>query len=305
MWNMIFKERTEPLELKILRTLDRRVELEESEVMNLQNLSKGYEGEVMFDRMTKELECPNYLLNDLFLEWNGSKFQMDTLMITKDPIYLFEVKNYEGDFYFENGRFYVLNSKKEINNPLLQLERCESLLRQFLQSLGYRIEIVSYVIFINPRFHLYQSPLNKPIIYPNQLPNFMKKLNRNSSALNGRNKGLAEQLVSMHRIESPYEKYAKYKIDLLKKGLFCALCGAFEVFCCGRHLECGECGHKEEIDAAVLRTVNEIKLLYPHEKITTNLVFEWCEVINSKKTVGRVLRQNFSVQGNKKHTFYV
>ncbi|WP_160722447.1 nuclease-related domain-containing protein [Bacillus sp. USDA818B3_A] len=301
---MIFKERSEPLELKILRSLDRRVGLEEKEVINLQNLSKGYEGEVMFDRMTKELECPNYLLNDLFLEWNGSKFQMDTLMITKDPIYLFEVKNFEGDFYFENGRFYALNSKKEIKNPLLQLERCESLLRQFLQSLGYRMEIVSYVIFINPRFHLYQSPLNKPIIYPNQLPNFMKKLNRNSSALNGRHKGLAEQLASMHRLESPYEKYAKYKIDLLRKGLFCALCGAFEVFCCGRHLECGVCGHQEGIDNAVLRIAGEIRLLYPNERISTSLVYEWCNGILSKQSIGRVLRQNFCASGIKNHTYY-
>ncbi|MEH7418934.1 nuclease-related domain-containing protein [Neobacillus drentensis] len=90
----------------------------------------------MFDLLTGKLTPPNYLLNDLLLESNDSKFQIDSLMIRQEPLLLFEVKNYKGDFNYENGRFYSLASNKEIKNPLLQLERCESLLRQLLQSLG-------------------------------------------------------------------------------------------------------------------------------------------------------------------------
>lgn len=301
---MIFKERSESLELKFLRSLDVRAELIETDRRRFHNLAKGYEGEVLFDSLTEKLQCDNFLLNDLLLEYSGNKFQIDTLMITQDPLYLFEVKNYEGDFYYENGMFRSLASKKEIQNPLLQLERCQSLLRQLLQSIWIRLTIEAYVIFINPRFHLYQSPLNKPIIYPNQLPDFLKKLNRKSSTLSGRHKGLAEQLVSMHQIESPYEKYAKYTINKVKKGFICGVCGSFHVSFCGRHLQCEVCGHLEGLDAAVLRMVEEIRLLYPNEKITTNLVFDWCEVIGSKQAIARILKQNFSVRGNKRHTYY-
>ncbi|MBM7651994.1 nuclease-related domain-containing protein [Neobacillus cucumis] len=292
---MIFKERTESLELKLLRSLDVRADLIETDKQRFHNLAKGYEGEVMFDSLTETLKC-----DDLFLDLNGNKFQIDTLMITQDLLYLFEVKNFEGDFYYENGIFRSLASKKEIKNPLLQLERCQSLLRQLFQSLGVRVTIEGFVIFINPRFHLYQSPLNKPIIYPNQLPDFMKKLNRKSSTLTGRHKGLAEQLVSMHRIESPYEKYTRYTIDKVKKGFICGVCGSFHVSFCGRHLQCEVCGHLEGLDAAVLRMVEEIRLLYPNEKITTNLVYEWCEVIDSKKTIRRVLKQNLNCTGKTK-----
>ncbi|MDR4949182.1 nuclease-related domain-containing protein [Neobacillus cucumis] len=304
MWNMIFKKRTESLELKLLRSLDMRAELIETDKQRFHNLAKGYEGELMFDSFTEKLECENFLLNDLLLEHSGNKFQIDTLMVTQDPLYLFDVKNYEGDFFYESGMFRSLASKKEIQNPLLQLERCQSLLRQLLQSIGIRLTIEAYVIFINPRFHLFQSPLNKPIIYPNQLPDFMKKLNRKKSVLNGRHRSLAEQLAAMHQIISPYEQYVKYTIDKVKKGFFCDVCGSFHVSFCGRHLQSEMCGHREGIDAAVLRMVEEIKLLYPNEKITTNLVFEWCQVIGSKQAIARILKQNFCVRGNKRHTYY-
>ncbi|MEH7418933.1 hypothetical protein V7266_27260 [Neobacillus drentensis] len=165
--------------------------------------------------------------------------------------------------------------------------------------------IEAYVIFINPKFHLYQSPMNKFIIYPNQLPDFMCKLNRKSSTLNERHKGLAAQLVFLHQTESPYEKYSKYSIDLLKKGIICPVCHSFDVFCFDRHVQCQVCGHYEGLDSAVLRAVGEIKLLYPNEKITTNLVFEWCNGIISKQPIGRILRQNFCAHGIKKYTYYI
>ena len=304
MWSMILKERAVPLELRILKLLDARTELEEKEKKYLHNKAKGYEGEKMFDLFTGKLSLPSYLLYDLLLESNNSTFQIDTLMITQDPLFLFEVKNYEGDFYYEDRRFFSLTTKKEIQNPLLQLERCESLLRSLLQSLGYRMMIESYVIFINSKFHLYQSPLNQPIIYPNQLPDFMSRLNRRSSTVNGRHKGLAEKLISLHQTESPYDKYSKYTIDRIKKGLICAMCLSFNVSICDRYLRCGACGHCEGIDAAVIRAAEEIKLLYPHEKITTSLVFDWCERIDSKKTIRRVLKQNLISNGKTKGLFY-
>ena len=107
------------------------MKLAEKDKHSISNLVKGFEGEVMFDLLTEKLQCQSYILNDLLLETNNGKFQIDTLMITQEPLYLFEVKNYEGDFYFEADRFYTL-PKKEYKNPLHQLQRSESLLRQLL-----------------------------------------------------------------------------------------------------------------------------------------------------------------------------
>ncbi|WP_040203944.1 nuclease-related domain-containing protein [Neobacillus jeddahensis] len=297
-----FKDRKEPSEAAILRILDKRMQLAEKDKQYYHNLVKGFEGEVMFDSLTEKLQCESLFLNDLLLDQNNSTFQLDSVMITQDPLYLFEVKNYEGDFYYEDGRFYTL-SKKEIKNPLHQLARSESLLRQLLQSIGYRIPIKSYVIFINPQFTLYQAPINQPIIFPNQLPNFMGNLNERPSKLTRRHKSIAEKLVSLHQNESLYKKLPPYNYESLRKGLNCSVCYSFMVFVEDKKLVCDLCGHQESVDTAILRAVEELKLLFPGEKITTNGVHEWCQVVDSKKTIRRVLKQNYSSIGKREFHF--
>ena len=37
---------------------------------------------------------------------NNTTFQIDTLIIISETIYFFEVKNYEGDYYYESDRLY-------------------------------------------------------------------------------------------------------------------------------------------------------------------------------------------------------
>ena len=157
------------------------------------NLQKGHEGEVLFDSETSKLECECYTLNDLLLKQNNTTFQIDSLIIHSETIYLFEVKNFEGDYYYESDRLYK-KPKSEITNPLNQLYRSKSLLRQLLQNLGYNIPINASVVFINPAFTLYQTPLNKPFIFPTQINKYLKNLDSIPSRLNNKHKMLADQL---------------------------------------------------------------------------------------------------------------
>ncbi|WP_347564310.1 hypothetical protein [Bacillus sp. MM2020_4] len=67
---------------------------------------------------------------------------------------------------------------------------------------------------------------------------------------------------------------------------------------------CGDCGHEELMEAAVLRSVREIKLLFPDLKITTSLVHEWCGVVDSERRIRRILGENFKIFGNRRWVFY-
>ncbi|MDQ1144320.1 hypothetical protein QE429_001147 [Bacillus sp. SORGH_AS 510] len=64
---MAFKPRTERQELTILRSLNARMELPEEDKKNYYSLKKGYEGEVMFDLLTEQIQSDCYILNDLLL----------------------------------------------------------------------------------------------------------------------------------------------------------------------------------------------------------------------------------------------
>ncbi|TCP23430.1 nuclease-like protein [Scopulibacillus darangshiensis] len=303
---MPYKSRTESNELLILKALNARMTLSDKDKGYYFNLKKGYDGELLFDSLTEKLDCECLILNDLLLKVNNTVFQIDSLIIFSEVIHLFEVKNYDGDYFYEQERLYS-RSKSEINNPLTQLSRSESLLRQLLQKLGFKIPIHSSVVFINPEFTLYQAPLDKPFIFPTQVSRFLINLNTTTSKLDRKHKMLADRLISLHIKDSPFKQLPAYDYDQLKKGTTCAKCSSFSITVEGRGNRtciCEECGYEELVDAAVMRSVDEFKLLYPNKKITTNVIHEWCGMMVSKKVIKRILDNNFKIVGVHQWVYY-
>jgi hypothetical protein len=300
---MPFKARTISNELKVLRLLNTRLDLTVDQQQHYSNLEKGFAGEIQFDLLTEKLHSDCLILNDLLFEVNKMEFQIDTSIIFQETFYLIEVKNYEGDFCYEPENFHAI-SGKEYKDPLDQIKRSKSLLRQLLQNLGYNFPIESYVVFINPEFTLYQSPKDLPFIFPTQLNRFLKKLNSKKSKLTNKHRKLAEQFVSLHLPESSYTQLPTYKYHQLKKGITCKVCNSFLISIRGQKIVCHECGCEELVDSAVMRSVEEIKLLFPNQKITTNVVYEWCNVVESKKRISRILGRNFKTKGFGQWSYY-
>jgi hypothetical protein len=305
MWQMAYKPRSEPKELKILKALNNRMMLLEKDKQHLFTLKKGYEGEVMFDTLTEKLKCECYILNDLLFKVNNTTFQIDTLIIISEKVCYYEVKNFAGDYFYESDKNRLYKKPLiEYNNPLLQLSRGDSLLRQLFQSIGYNTPIDAQVIFINPEFTLYQAPLNNPFIFPTQVNNHLKKLDAVPSKLNGKHKSLADKLISLHIEENPYATLPKYTYGQLKKGVTCVICDSNSVTVSGKKCVCGDCGHEEPVTVAVMRNVEEIKFLFPNIKITTNLIHEWCVIVELKRTIQRILEKNFKKVGVRQWTYY-
>ncbi|MBU8731021.1 NERD domain-containing protein [Cytobacillus oceanisediminis] len=301
---MINRLRFEPKELEMLRFLSRRLELPLKNENQYLYLEKGYAGEQHFDRELQDLPDSCIILNDLLLENSNTHFQIDTLLIAGGTIFIFEVKNYEGDYYIENERWYSLLSKTEIKNPLLQLQRSETLLRGLLKEFGYHLPIKSHLIFINPGFQLYQAPINIPAVFPSQLNRFLEKLKTIPNAAKSRNLKLAEQLNARCLKENPYVRIPEYTYDLLRKGIICSSCTSFLARFTQGYLTCGECGSKEKVDTAVLRSVKEFAVLFPDRKITTNTIVDWCGGIGSGKVVQRILVRNYEKKGRGKASYY-
>ncbi|MEH7504982.1 nuclease-related domain-containing protein [Neobacillus drentensis] len=301
---MALKSRSESSELKIMRSLNMRSNLSPKEKKYYFKLDKGYQGELMFDLLTEKLQSDILVINDLCLEINDSVFQINTLIIAQDKLYPFEVKNYSGDYYYDSEGFHKL-SGSDITNPLDQIKRSKLLLRQLLQNLGFNIAVEPSVIFINPEFTLYQAPLNKPIIYPTQLNDFMKKFDMTPSKLNDRHKKLADRLISLHSNESPYTtRLPTYEYRKLRKGIVCTKCNSFMVFGGEKVVVCEKCGYEASNESAILRSVGELKFLFPDMKITTGLVFEWCQVVKSTKMIRRILMQNYTPKGKRKFCYF-
>jgi hypothetical protein len=300
---MFLKERYESEELKVLKALNTRMVLSEKEKQYYLNLQKGFEGEVMFDGYLQQITMQSYILNDLLLEQNHSHFQIDSLMILQRLSYLFEVKNFEGEYYFEGDTFQTINGN-EVKNPLLQLDRNVSLLRQFFNSLRFKIPIEPYLVFVNPEFTLYQAPLNRRIILPTNLNRFIHQLNNQQTTLNHQHVRLSEKLLASHITKSPFSKVPHYEYSQLRKGVFCQKCGTGMVEYHSHILTCPKCGKPVNTKSALVQSIEDYQVLYPSEKLSTNTIYEWTGDLFPKRTIRQTLKENLIVSGYGQWSYY-
>lgn len=300
---MIYKHRTEPYELTILKLLHHRMNLDKNDQLHYFNLKKGFEGEQLFDAYTQQLQCDAIILNDLLLNFNNQTFQIDSLLITSNMIYLLEIKNYFGNFYYKNDRLYQKNDT-EVSNPLNQLQRTELLLRQLIQTLGFSIPIQPQVIFINQSFTMYLAPLDKPFIFPTQLKSFFQQLNSERTKLTMQQQKLAEKLSSLHMHTHPNQSLPTYELHQLQKGMSCGDCQSLTITIKSKQSICSSCGQKEALDSAIIRNINEYQLLFPNEKITIKSMMDWCQMIVSPKQIRRILNKHFQKKSDSRWTYY-
>ncbi|WP_409293760.1 nuclease-related domain-containing protein [Peribacillus sp. SCS-26] len=300
---MIYKSRTEPPELSILKSLFSRRELSQEDMQQILYLQKGHEGEMYLDSLLEKLSMECLVLNDLRLMYTGTFFQIDSLIIASGSIYLLEVKNYEGDYYYEAGKLYK-NPRYEVANPLHQLNRTETLLRQLLQKLGCTTPISSSVIFTHPEFTLFQAPTNKPIVLPTSINRFFGTLNNTPSRIQEKHRLLAKQLTAMHIQDYPHKTLPPYKFEELRKGIPCAACKSFVTHSNTKEVICETCRYKETVEESVLRMTREIILLFPEKRITTILVSQWCREQLPIRKIQKILELNYKKTGVGRGTYY-
>lgn len=302
---LIVKERKESKELLLFKSLHPRKCLFEKEKQYYLSLEKGYEGEVEFDHWIRGFSGGWLFLNDLLLGHNNTFFQIDSLGLTHDDVYLFEIKNYEGDFVVK-GDTWQSTAGKEIKNPLHQLKRCESSLKRFLQDRGLHFNIKTFLIFVNPFFTLYQAPVNPSIIFPSQLNHFFSNLSKISRPVGAKQTKLTEILIAAHKETYPNPFIPDYEYDELAKGILCEKCRSFMRFAGDkRKMICAHCAASEELEFAIMRNVAEFRTLFPERKVTTIGMHDWCGGIFSTKTIQRVLARNFAYAMQGRATHYV
>ncbi|PGT82456.1 nuclease-related domain-containing protein [Bacillus sp. AFS040349] len=303
---MILKPRNIPATLQLRYYLKHRMAFTDGELKKFQADEKGFQGECLFDELINQSPVSTYLqLNDLLLEWRNSTFQIDSLFISPHKIYLFDIKNYEGEFYIEGNRWY-LSSGNEIKNPIPQIQRSESFLRPLIQTLGINLPIEASVIFVNPNFTLYQATRNLPLILPTQISSFIKRLGSVSMNSSGQLIDLAKKLASMHIEISPYDgmHIPEYTYESLNKGVSCLKCGSLSVGLDGRGLMCERCGVKEGLHAGIMRTIVEYRVLFPNRQITVSAANDWCGLGMTRLRMQKILKEHLVMGKAGKSTYY-
>lgn len=289
----------------VLEILRRRGEFSNEKQSSLNRLSSGYEGELNFYTILKEnLRTNPIQLFDLHIEVNGSECQIDALLMFANELVVCEVKNYQGDFIINNGDWFTLTNQ-EIRNPLHQLDRTKILLQQYLKKHNLSFAVNPYVVFVHPEFHLYQAPVNTPIIFLPQIFRFMKQLENIPCKLHSQHKKLEKLLTTNHQSYSSRSIIPNYSYASLRKGILCKKCNGTMKEVGRKYTICLRCSSREEYDKAVKRNIKDFTYLFPDKKINVKTVAEWLDHQTSSFRIRTHLSRKFNVIHSGKCSYYV
>lgn len=300
------KTRTQPELMTLLKCLDKRMALPVKNKQHIISMEKGYDGERRFDSLLSEsVQTDILVLNDLLLKISDQSVQIDALVITADTAYVYEIKNYKGDYQMKDRQLLTLTGK-EIGNPLTQLTRTISLLRQLFQQWHADLAVKGSVIYVNPTFALYHASPKDPLILPNQIQAHFSKLDSQRMALTSRHRYLADRLLLEHRTDANFHQLIPaYDYHSLKKGITCGACGSFDIQLNQRKSYCEKCKSCYSTDELILKQIKEFKLLFPQEKVTVKKISDWCGNSVTRRRIPRLLGKHYRKTGLSTGTHYV
>lgn len=291
---------------KSLDVLEARMSLENTIKQDRLNLQKGYEGEQTFQTfLEKRPSTDGLILNNVLLEVRGSPIQIDSLIIGPDTVYLYEIKNYSGEYKMEDGILYTL-SGFEVDNPINQLERTQSRLRQLFQQWRVNIKIEASIIFVHPQFVLYNANPKHPIVLHAQMNKHLEKINSKGLPLLKWHRQLANKLIASIIEEGPYQKKTlSYTYEELNKKVGCLNCLSLDVRLTQRSFTCSACHYKGTIEELVLQQVEDFKLLFPDKRVTRHSIHDWCGGVIPEQRIYKLLRKNYEKKGKNNGTHYI
>ena len=267
-----------PPTLQIMEAMDARVALKSDGKKYLENLRKGYEGEIQFIGKLSALQCPHILLNDLMVHPKFSgQIQIDSLLIIKDSIILYEVKNYSGNWTYGTETF--KNDAIEIPNPMIQALRTKNNFKQLIREFGYpNMNVEVCVVFIHPEFTLYQAPFNKNMIFHSQISDHMSHLEQFAKPLSW----VFDELITfLGTVKLPPEIFKRqippYEYADFKKGIRCEKCNQILRRKSQRVSYCSICKSDSYNNDGVVRAIEEFRLLFPEKKLTGRLLMDWTD----------------------------
>lgn len=280
-----------PIALTKFEVLRRYMTLETEHHYTYERLKRGYEGEKMFATLLeRELSQPFHALYDLQFKENGSEVQIDCLLFIGQKIFLFEVKHYYGNYLINNNRWFLASTNKEIKSPLHQIQRSTLLLKDFFSHYHITEPIISKLVFTHPEFYLYQAPYNSSMIFPNQLNQLIKSLQiEQVHPLKQDFLNIINTLKNSHLTTLVHEQVPAIQYNQLKKGVFCKTCSKKMKNLNQKKFYCAHCKQSELKKNVVLKRIADYQILFPHEILTADRLFEWIGKTTTKRTVQRIL----------------
>lgn len=300
------------LELRYLEARKIRGMLESDELKKrYYKLLIGYEGENEVYIWLGEFGSWEWLIfYDLWFEM-GNGTQADIIVVADTTWFLFEVKNYDGHFRYENGESW-LNNLRFKDNVMSRMDQRVRKLQYIADELHMGIKVEGAMIFINEHCSVeIDQGFNFDIVMRNNLKQYLRDMKRaHPNRLGHKYLESVNNAIGKYRGESPFKPtpIGVEAFGELRKGIPCVACGDFNTVSRHKTVLCTKCGSSENKSAAIIRSAKQLRLLYfdQPEMVTRKNVYEFMGNMISATTVKKTLSQHFQMKGSgSNHSYYI
>lgn len=250
------------------------------------------------------MECETNYIADVLLEVRRKSCQIDTVIVTSKGLYVYEIKNYKGEYVIEDGEMRMLRSSWMVFNPRTQLKNTETMVRILLEKHRIQMPVYAFVVFMHPNFVLYNMQPDQQILVPALFEGHLSELNQIKAPLKPVHRKVTQLVLDHHVDDNRFIRLPEYSFESLKKRIVCSRCEKVIEEVGVRTTVCHMCGFKDMNTAIIARKANELRLLFPKQKLTTLRVFDWCGGIYSKYSIQSVLAKKYKECGSKKGKYY-
>ena len=299
---MFLTERNKSNEHIYLETLSKRAILTQEEEKKLSRLNRGFEGEQLYDQIFDEVGHQNLnVFRDIWIQADKSLIQIDALIVTDETVFINEIKNYSGNYKYENNTWQI--GKIQISDdPIIQSKRAISkLIKIFLEN-KINIKTDFNIIFPNPYFIL--STDDNYCRLKTIKRELMKQYFRNIQQLTSWNN--AERIVQIIQDHIVLEPKHTTNTDpsRLTPGRQCLKCTSFELTPKRYSTTCNICNHKSLNKDHVLSAIRDYSVLFPLENITARNILSFINNAVSKSTVKRYIQEICLLNNRGRHATY-
>lgn len=285
-----------------LKAIEGRTNLNIDQRKELYINQSGLEGEMYFKAILDTIVDVQYLYN---LEIGTSNhIQIDFLVVSSTKIYIFEVKHYTGDWYFEEEYIKCTNSLR-YPSPHIQTNKIENNIQSIVNTHNIPRVIETFIIFTNSHFNLHgKRPQNQAILLPQELSIVPHLIDTNHQEANQEILNIFKQYESIH--STFYQKDINILEDKVASGLRCPNCRKLFTITYKKNQHnytCCYCKKQLGFEELIYFNLKELFII-KRKPFDFNEAQAWCDPI-PKHTVRRVCNKYFKNTNMRNKKFYL
>lgn len=298
-----------PSELAFKRMVFQRgIDRSKNILDTIRRLEAGERGEELLVQKLVAFGQPDWtIIRNLRLK-DYATFEMDVVLITRNCVYVFEVKNYTGRFEFREGDSFF--NGLELNSNVVQQTRNALLNMQTICGKYARnIRVQGILVFIgeNNQVSIQSDTGNIRILQLTDLYTFVKEIVAEESAYAFPSFDTLRLIAHLERYETENvygsTPLSAEELGKAQCGIYCARCSSYEIKISKRYVKC-VCGLHEPREEAMVRTICEYGVLTYDRNFTKGEILAFIGRDASHTYVAKILSKHFNPVDKNRYTYY-